>query len=118
MAVKNSRTLLIILACAIGGACAGAQVRETPAEGHPHWAYTGEDGPAAWGRLSPEFATCSSGTSQSPIDLTGAVSAALPALGIVMNPIPLVLENNGHTIGQQAPPGSILQVGEIGRAHV
>jgi hypothetical protein len=33
------------------------------------WAYTGPTGPAAWGSISPEFATCGSGKAQSPIDI-------------------------------------------------
>ena len=108
--MRPSRAVWLPLACSLAAACAGAPVREGASDAHPHWAYSGDDGPAAWGRLSPEFAACSSGTSQSPIDLTGAVAAALPALGIVMNPIPLALENNGHTVQQNAPPGSVLEV--------
>jgi carbonic anhydrase len=109
--MRDSRTLLVVLACSIAGACAGAQVKETPADAHPHWGYTADDGPAAWGHLSPEFAACASGTSQSPIDLTGATVASLPSLGLVMDPVPLALENNGHTVQQNVPPGSILEVG-------
>jgi carbonic anhydrase len=106
--MRFSRAAWIAVCCSLTAACAGAPVR--PADAHPHWAYTGDDGPADWGHLSPEFAACSSGTSQSPIDLTGAVAAALPPLGIVMNPIPLALVNNGHTVQQDAPPGSLLEV--------
>jgi len=107
--MKDSKILLVVLGCAIAGACAGAPVHEG-SDAHPHWAYTGDDGPADWGRLSPEFSACSNGTSQSPIDLTGATVAALPALGIVMNPVPLALDNNGHTVMQNVPPGSVLEV--------
>ncbi|WP_164118840.1 carbonic anhydrase family protein [Sphingorhabdus sp. Alg239-R122] len=33
------------------------------------WDYDGEEGPENWGDLSAEFATCKTGTQQSPIDL-------------------------------------------------
>src|SRR5215207_6878386 len=34
-----------------------------------HWSYAKEDGPAEWANLSPAYALCGSGKSQSPIDL-------------------------------------------------
>ena len=47
------------------------------------WGYgSGLNGPAHWGDLSPDFALCSNGKSQSPINIeAGVVAAALPALG-------------------------------------
>ena len=38
----------------------------------PHWDYGTEHGPANWASLSPDFATCASGKSQSPIDIVKA----------------------------------------------
>ena len=76
------------------------------AEG-PHWAYEGEAGPSSWARLSPAFATCGTGRSQSPIDIDKASSAALPALRADFRPAALRIAhtehiadaiNNGHTI--------------------
>jgi carbonic anhydrase len=109
--MKTPNVFLLCLASLFGGACSEAPIKETPAEAHPHWTYSGDEGPAAWGHLSPEYAACSTGTTQSPIDLTGATVAGLPPLGLVMNPVPLALENNGHTVQQSVPPGNILEVG-------
>ena len=38
-------------------------------ERSPTWSYRGDRGPTRWGALSPEWATCSNGRQQSPIDL-------------------------------------------------
>ena len=47
------------------------------AGGGTHWGYSGHEGPEHWGELSPKFATCSSGKSQSPINLSGFIEADL-----------------------------------------
>jgi carbonic anhydrase len=65
----------------------------------PHWSYGGEGGPEHWGELSPDNKPCAAGAQQSPIDLSGAMSASVdaphphwvPARGGVVI-------NNGHTI--------------------
>ena len=36
---------------------------------HPTFGYVGDIGPEKWGSLHPDFATCSDGKSQSPIDI-------------------------------------------------
>lgn len=69
-----------------------------------HWTYEGEEGPARWGAISPEFAACSNGKRQSPIDLVGGGEAALPAIGFDYHPGAVELLNNGHTV--QATPSS------------
>src|SRR5262245_5258818 len=51
---------------------AGHSQSSQPAGGAPHWEYEGQAGPEAWGALSADFATCSAGRHQSPIDLAGA----------------------------------------------
>lgn len=57
---------------------AAAMTGHTPAtagagdhgSGHDiHWAYEGEGGPQAWGKLKPEFETCAVGKRQSPIHI-------------------------------------------------
>ena len=95
-------TMVLVTACAIAfGACkktepgahTGSHTAPTTAPaadshapstaGHapsaagaaPHWEYEGMAGPTAWGALSPEFATCSAGLQQSPIDIPGASPA-------------------------------------------
>ena len=44
------------------------------------WAYSGANGPAAWATVAPEFAVCSSGQSQSPVDVTREAEKARLAL--------------------------------------
>ena len=34
-----------------------------------HWGYEGEVGPEHWGDLSPDYAACSQGVEQSPVDI-------------------------------------------------
>lgn len=51
-------------------------------EGHGacHWTYSGESGPAAWGRIcGAKYATCAAGTAQSPIDVVTAALVKDPA---------------------------------------
>ena len=47
-----------------------------PDAGHDdhHWEYGNEMGPAQWGSLNPDFATCDTGQEQSPVNITGALS--------------------------------------------
>jgi carbonic anhydrase len=77
----------------------------------PHWEYSGNHGPAHWGELSREFATCGLGHEQSPIDITGARKAELPPIRFDYRPAPLQLVDNGHTIQANLRPGSSISVG-------
>ncbi len=107
----------------------GAGGHDPPVAPHgaPHWTYKGEEGPASWGDLSPEFATCSSGRSQSPIDIGKASSASLPELRAAFRPVDLKIVhhehradaiNNGHTIQVNYPEGDTLAVGDTKYALV
>lgn len=75
-----------------------------------HWGYTGESGPSHWGKLSPEFATCSSGKNQSPINITGMIEGDLPQLTLDYKPGGNAVTNNGHTIKINYKPGSSITV--------
>lgn len=78
-----------------------------PPESHPkHWGYEEENGPANWHCLGEEFAACSEGTAQSPIDLTGATMTPLQPITFDYQVMPLAIFNNGHTIQVNAAPGS------------
>lgn len=58
------------------------------------WEYTGDGAPANWGNC---YADCK-GTSQSPIDITGATTdATLTTLDTHYEDAPIELVNNGHT---------------------
>jgi carbonic anhydrase len=62
-----------------------------------HWSYTGEENPAKWGELDSTYATCSTGKTQSPINITSPKPADLPALQFKYNAVPLNIIDNGHT---------------------
>jgi carbonic anhydrase len=65
----------------------------------PHWSYEGADGPAAWGRLSAEFAACQTGSQQSPIDLEGAVPAVARTADVTWGTLSgAKIVHNGHTL--------------------
>lgn len=84
-----------------------AEEQAAPHGGH-HWAYDGEGGPEQWGELSPEYAACHLGKEQSPVDLRGAIPAALPDPAVAWMPIPLKVMNNGHTIQVDGAGGGSL----------
>ncbi|MDR2507647.1 MAG: carbonic anhydrase family protein [Candidatus Accumulibacter sp.] len=51
---------------------------ENSPSARPPWSYSGDKtGPALWGRLRPEYALCSSGKRQSPIDIRDTVALDL-----------------------------------------
>lgn len=70
------------------------------AMGDRHWDYDGPNGPTAWGRLKPEFATCAIGHQQSPINIDDSVTLRGPAEAIVFDytTSSATVVNNGHTI--------------------
>lgn len=79
-----------------------------------HWSYSGETGPEHWGKLAAEFATCSAGKNQSPVNLTEtqAIKAELPPIQLDYKPGGNEVVNNGHTIQVNYQPGSSMTVGE------
>jgi carbonic anhydrase len=84
-----------------------------------HWGYAGEEGPAHWADLSPDYSQCRDGTRQSPIDLvatatdTSAVFSRVyhsEALSIAFNEQAVDLLDNGHTIQVNYEGGDTLTV--------
>ena len=84
-----------------------------------HWGYTEHDGPEQWAELSPDWALCAEGQSQSPVDLGGAVTGGTFSLSRDYEPAGLratrhehvvdVLDN-GHTVQVTYDEGSTLDV--------
>jgi carbonic anhydrase len=79
-----------------------------PAAGDPEWHYDGPAGPNGWGTLSPKFAACGEGRSQSPVDIA-ETTIGTEALEFKTDLMPGSLRiahhehvadgiNNGHTI--------------------
>lgn len=85
--------------------------RGVSAQAAPHWTYKGAEGPNDWGKLDPGFAACSTGHTQSPIDLRDAKKSDLPPLQFDYKTVPLNIIDNGHTIQINYAPGSSLAVG-------
>lgn len=98
------------------GAVAKAQSAEKPM-GDPHvsheihWSYEGEFGPANWGRLKPEWAACSSGNRQSPIDIRDGIKVDLSEVKFDYKPSYFSIVDNGHTVQVNVGEGSSITVG-------
>jgi carbonic anhydrase len=76
------------------------------AAGGAHWSYSGEAGPEHWGALSPEFAACSEGKNQSPIDLSNFIESDLAPLEFHYQADGNAIVHNGHTVQVNHAPGS------------
>ena len=104
---STCKAFVFYLACALMPALSHAQ-----SSTHPHWSYEGKEDPKHWGELDPAYAACSSGHTQSPINIVNAKQADLPPLQFSYNAVPLSIVDNGHTIMVNYAPGSTLTVGD------
>ena len=105
---RLTERIVLLGALTMAGASSPAQEAQ-----HAHeWDYGRELGPAHWGLLKPEFAQCSSGHHQSPIDVQDPQKVELPSLVFDYHPSPLRIVDNGHTILVAYAPGSSLRVGD------
>lgn len=84
----------ILMLC---GSAAGA--------GKTHWTYSGEHGAEHWATLSAEFGACG-GQNQSPIDLTGFITAELAPIVFNYQAAGHEVLNNGHTVQVNYKTGS------------
>ena len=87
-------TLALLAVCALP--MAAAQPHDAPHA--PHWSYAGTESPAHWGELSSEYAQCSAGKNQSPVDLSRAVATAERSVAFHYQPARYRVENNGHAL--------------------
>ena len=76
----------------------------------PHWAYEGAFGPDQWGAMKPEFAACSSGQRQSPIDIRDGLPLELQAIDFDYRETGFSVIDNGHTVQVNLPPGNAIAV--------
>jgi carbonic anhydrase len=81
-----------------------------------HWGYEGEAGPAGWATLSPVYALCGNGKSQSPINIvktdakggsTWQLDYKSTSLRIAHNEHMEDIIDNGHTIQVTVDEGSV-----------
>lgn len=88
--LKAHVTGLLLSFAFAGGAVAGG----------PAWHYEGAEGPEHWGELSADFAACSAGEEQSPIDIvrTSAVRATFAPVELHWTAFSPTVLNNGHTV--------------------
>lgn len=99
-----------------GHAAPGAEAARTPRAAHaPHWSYAGEAGPQGWAALAPEFATCSSGSRQSPIDIRGGLRVELDPVQFDYRASRFGVLDNGHTIQVNMAAGNSISV--LGRRY-
>ena len=83
---------------------------------HPaHWDYAGSGGPEAWGQMKPEFAKCSSGSRQSPIDIRDGIKVNLDAVQFDYKPSGFRVIDNGHTVQVNVAAGNSIEV--MGRRY-
>ncbi len=78
--------------------------------GDVHWSYEGDTGPEHWAELSPDFATCGTGTEQSPIDLPSSAPLNPADLTFGYQNSTVNIVNNGHTIQVNYDEGSTMTV--------
>ena len=81
--------------------------------GHAHWDYANSAdgaGPESWGRMKPEFAKCSSGTRQSPIDIRDGIKVNLDPVQFDYKPSTFRVLDNGHTVQVNVGPGNSIDV--------
>jgi carbonic anhydrase len=122
-AVRRGRQSALLAALLVVGGAAVAVASE-PGDGPSehssiHWGYSAENGPARWDALSPDWALCGKGRSQSPVDLGGAKPAAAVELSFGYQPASLKIIhhehvvdvlNNGHTIQVNYDEGSTIDI--------
>ena len=75
-----------------------------------HWTYSGHEGPEYWGSLSPDYAACSGGKNQSPVDIAAMAEAELSPIEFAYQSGGDSVVNNGHTIKVGYAAGSSISV--------
>ena len=111
-------SVLVIVAGAVGQ----EPKKISPPPGDARWGYEGNEGPRSWGKLSPKWAVCGKGKSQSPIDIGKTWNSNLPPIKAQFRPIELRIihqehmadiTNTGHTIQVNYTEGDTLEMGGV-----
>ena len=112
----KTKIVCIIISILLLGVFLGCKPSEQPAEQieekkhEIHWGYEGEGGPAHWGSLKQEYATCGNGLYQSPININKTITAVLDDIVFSYKESPLRIINNGNSIQINYEPGSSVTV--------
>lgn len=104
------KKIIIVSLMLIFGFSGAVAASDSKHEGKPHWGYSGDVGPNQWGELNSEFSTCSTGRSQSPINIVNAIDVVLPPIKFNYQNSSVYLVNNGHTVQANYSPGSSITV--------
>ncbi|GJI96229.1 hypothetical protein RugamoR57_29470 [Duganella caerulea] len=75
-----------------------------------HWSYEGDDGPANWGKINPEWSKCSTGNRQSPIDIRDGMKVELEQITFDYHPSSFNVTDNGHTVQVMVGSGNFITV--------
>src|SRR5262245_24554635 len=108
MKKANLWTLMLIFGLMLG---AMAFVSPVVAQEPVHWSYEGAEGPEHWGELSPDYALCSTGQEQTPVDVPNATVTNPADITFNYQPSALNIFNNGHTVQVNYDAGSSIEVG-------
>jgi carbonic anhydrase len=103
--IRRSKSTAFIAASLAAALVAGAPAAHAQ-EHAAHWSYSGANGPEHWGAVDPSFATCGTGTRQSPIDIETVTTAALPAIEFAYKAFPLTVTDTHHSFQVNVPSGS------------
>ncbi|WP_341643640.1 surface-adhesin E family protein [Thauera sp. SDU_THAU2] len=76
----------------------------------PGWSYEGETGPDAWGRLRPDWRTCSEGQRQSPIDLREGLAVDLAPVKFHYHASGFRISDTGNTLQVDVGGGMGMEV--------
>jgi carbonic anhydrase len=77
-----------------------------------HWSYEGAGGPDNWGKLNADYAACSNGKRQSPIDIRDGIRVDLEPIQFAYRPTNFRVVDNGHTVQVAVAGGSISLLGK------
>ena len=75
-----------------------------------YWSYEGDSGPANWGKINPDWAKCSSGNRQSPIDIRDGMKVELEQITFDYKPSSFNVTDNGHTVQVMVSGGNFITV--------
>ena len=91
-------------------AAAPPPIAPAPAVHGTQWSYEGETGPANWARINPDWASCSSGTRQSPIDIRDGIKLDLEPIVFDYQPSSFTVLDNGHTVEVALGAGNFITI--------
>ena len=86
------------------------------------WGYNGPAAPGNWASLSAEYATCTDGEQQSPVDITAYEAGDVGPISFSYASEATAVWNDGKLVYVDYPPGNTLKVGqqtfELKSAHL